>query len=323
MEDIQIAYPILDQSEQLSITNIIYEDYDFVIKYQIDNSIKITVCRSFIFYKQLITKSNIPLDRLYKLIINSLNKEPNYQIVIRLDLDLDIILDIKFNTKIVDINEQITLIRQSNLLVNNVKELDKNVFTYYVDKVKNLNNKHYICYLISLLLLIIIIIQLILSVNKVKELENKLTICNNNNISELENKLSICENKLSIHNNKISIHNDKLYICNNKLSICDNKLSICENKLYIHNDKLSICDNKLSICENKLSIRNDKLSMCENRLSIWNNNLIDSILQLENKLYHTNILFICMIIYYIIRSLTRTQKTPEILLLNDNRYKRE
>jgi len=283
MSDIQIAYPILDQSDQISITNIIYEDYDFVIKHQIDNSIKITVCKSLIFYKQLITKSNISLSRLYKLIINSLNKEPNYLIDIKLNLDNDIILDIRFNTKIVDINEHIILIRQSDLLVNNVKKLDKNALSFFVDKVKNINNKHYICYLISL-----IIIQLILSVNKIKELENKLSICNNNNnISELENKLSICENKLSIHNNKISIHNDKLYICNNKLSIRENKLSMCENEL----------------------------SMCEDGLSICNNNLIYSILQLENKLYITNILFICIIIYYIIRSLTRTQKTPEIFVL--------
>ena len=37
--------------------------------------------------------------------------------MIKLDLDLDMILDIKFNTKIVDINEQIKLIRQSDLLV--------------------------------------------------------------------------------------------------------------------------------------------------------------------------------------------------------------
>ena len=311
MEEIPIAYPILDQSTDISIANIIYEDYDFVIKYQIENSIKITVRKSLIFYKQLITKSNIPLDRLYKLIINSLNKEPNYQIVIKLDLDLDIILDIRFNTRIVDINEQITLIRQSDLLVKNVKKLDINAFTYFVDKVKNFNNKHYIYYLISLLLIIIIIIiiQLILSVNKVKELENKLSICNNiqinNNILQFENKLSICDNKLSI--------------CDNKLSICDNKLSICDNKLSISNDTLSMCENRLFIWNNNLidSILQleNKLSMCENRLSIWNNYLIDSILQLENKLYITYILFMCMIIYYIIRSLTRT---PKILVLNSN-----
>ena len=293
MEEIPIAYPILDQSRDLSVTNIIFDvDYDFVIKYKVDEYIEITLKYSYMVYQQLITKSDLPLDRLYKLIINSLNKEPNY--IIDIKLDNNIILDIRFNTKIVDINEQIILIRQSELLVNNVKELDKNALTLFVDKVKKFNNKHSICYLISLLL--IVIIQLILSVNKVKELENKLTICNNiqinnNNLSQLENKLSLCNNKLSIRDNK--------------LSICENKLSLCNNKLSIH-------DNKLSICENKLSIHDDKLFMCNNKLYTKNNNLIESILQLENKLSITYILFICMIINYIIRSLT---KTPTVLVL--------
>ena len=75
MEEIPIAYPILDQSDLISITNIIFDvDYDFVIKYKVDEYIEITLKRSYIVYQQLITKSDLPLDRLYKLIINSLNK---------------------------------------------------------------------------------------------------------------------------------------------------------------------------------------------------------------------------------------------------------
>ena len=129
MEEIPIAYPILDKSDQILITNIIFDgDYDFVIKYQIDNFIEITLCRSYIVYQQLITKSNIPMNKLYKLIINSLNKEPNY--LININLDNDILLGIRFNTEIVDINEQIILIRQLNtkpteiLLIDKIKELE-------------------------------------------------------------------------------------------------------------------------------------------------------------------------------------------------------
>ena len=44
MEDIPIAYPILDQSTDLLITNIIFDvDYNFVIKYKINDFIKITL----------------------------------------------------------------------------------------------------------------------------------------------------------------------------------------------------------------------------------------------------------------------------------------
>jgi len=132
MEKIPIAYPILDQSTDLSITNIIFDvDYDFVIKYKVDNFIEITLKRLYIVYQQLITKSNIPLNRLYKLIINSLNKEPNY--LIDINVDEDIKLDINFNSDMIDINQQIILVRQSDikttelLLVDKVKELEKRI----------------------------------------------------------------------------------------------------------------------------------------------------------------------------------------------------
>ena len=132
MEEIQIAYPILDQSTNKSIINIKYDvDYDFVIKYKVDEYIEITLKRSYMVYQQLITKSNLPLDKLYKLIINSLNKEPNYLIDIK--LDNDIILGINYNSDMIDINQQITLIKQSDtkttelLLVNKVKELEKRI----------------------------------------------------------------------------------------------------------------------------------------------------------------------------------------------------
>ena len=132
MEEIQIAYPILDQSTNKSIINIKYDvDYDFVIKYKIDEYIEITLKYSYIVYQQLITKSDLPLDRLFKLIINSLNKEPNYLIDIK--LDNDIILGINYNSDMIDINQQITLVKQSDtkttelLLVNKVKELEKRI----------------------------------------------------------------------------------------------------------------------------------------------------------------------------------------------------
>ena len=102
MEEIQIAYPIL---VHISITNIIFDvDYDFVIKYKVDKYIEITLKRSYIVYQQLITKSNIPLDRLYKLIFNKLNKHPNYKININVDI----------NFNMININQQFSLVRQSD-----------------------------------------------------------------------------------------------------------------------------------------------------------------------------------------------------------------
>jgi len=130
MEEIPIAYPILDQYDQISTINIIFDiDYEFVIKYKVDDFIEITLRYSYGIYQQLITKSNIELGRLYKLIINSLNKEPNY--LIDINLDNDILLDISFNNDMVDINQQIRLIKQLDqrstelLLVDKVKELEK------------------------------------------------------------------------------------------------------------------------------------------------------------------------------------------------------
>ena len=76
----------------------------------------------------MITKSDIQLNKLYELIINGLNKEPNYSINIKLDNDIQ--FNISFNN---DIRQQIILIRQSNtksteiLLLDKVKELDKKI----------------------------------------------------------------------------------------------------------------------------------------------------------------------------------------------------
>ena len=132
MEEIPIAYPILDQYDKISTININYRiDYDFVIKYKVDDFIEITLRYSYGIYQQLITKSDIELGRLYKLIINSLNKEPNY--LIDINLDNDIILDISFNNDMIDINQQIRLIKQTDqkstelLLVDKVKELEKRI----------------------------------------------------------------------------------------------------------------------------------------------------------------------------------------------------
>jgi len=138
MEEIPIAYPILDESNDYSITNIMYNvDYDFKIKYQINNYIEITLNKSYIIYQQLITKSNMRLDRLYKLIINGLNNEPNYLIDIQLDND-DIKLVITYNSDIIDINEEIILIKQSNA---------KTTELLLVDKIKELDNKLSICFM--------------------------------------------------------------------------------------------------------------------------------------------------------------------------------
>ena len=132
MEEIPIAYPILDQYDKISTINIIYTiDYDFVIKYKVDDFIEITLRYSYGIYQQLITKSDIELGRLYKLIINSLNKEPNY--LIDINLDNNIILDISFNNDMIDINQQIQLIKQLDqkstelLLLDKVKELEKRI----------------------------------------------------------------------------------------------------------------------------------------------------------------------------------------------------
>ena len=136
MEEIPIAYPILDQSNQISITNIIFDvDYDFVIKYKVDEYIEITLKYSYMVYQQLITKSDLPLDKLYKLIINSLNKEPNYLIDIKLDNDIN--LGIQFNSDMIDINKQIILIRQSNTKPTEILLLEK---------IKELENKLSICH---------------------------------------------------------------------------------------------------------------------------------------------------------------------------------
>ena len=43
MSDIPIAYPIIDQSSDISDSNIIYDDYKFRIIYQQDNYIEITI----------------------------------------------------------------------------------------------------------------------------------------------------------------------------------------------------------------------------------------------------------------------------------------
>ena len=135
MEDIPIAYPVLDNTNDYLITNIKYDDdYDFVIKYQIDNFIEITLKKSYVVYQQLITKSNMQLSRLYKLIINSLNKESNY--LIDINVDVDIQLDIAFNSDIIDINEQIILIKQSD---------QKSIELLLVEKIKELENKLSIC----------------------------------------------------------------------------------------------------------------------------------------------------------------------------------
>ena len=129
MENIPIiACPILDNTFNFN------EDIDFRIKYQVDNFIDITLYKSYVVYQLLITKSNIPLSKLYKLIINGMNKEPDYQIDIKLDDDINFIhLDIRFNS---DIIEQITLIKQTasktiELLVDKVKELEKRI--QYID----------------------------------------------------------------------------------------------------------------------------------------------------------------------------------------------
>jgi hypothetical protein len=126
MEDIPIiACSISDNFNDFSIINI-----NFRIKYQVENFIDITLYKSYVVYQQLITKSNIQLNKLYKLIINGLNKEPNYQIDIKLEDDINFIhLDIIFNS---DIIEQITLIKQLasktiELLVDKVKKLERKI----------------------------------------------------------------------------------------------------------------------------------------------------------------------------------------------------
>ena len=78
--NIPIAYPILELSNIFEF-NIIYNDSKYQIKYQLDNFIEITIIdKSYQIYQTAITKSNISLDKLYKLIINALNEEPNYLI---------------------------------------------------------------------------------------------------------------------------------------------------------------------------------------------------------------------------------------------------
>jgi hypothetical protein len=42
------------------------EDIDFRIKYQVDNFIDITLYKSYVVYQQLITKSNIQLNKSNK-----------------------------------------------------------------------------------------------------------------------------------------------------------------------------------------------------------------------------------------------------------------
>ncbi len=133
-----------DQSKHILITNIIFdEDYDFVIKYKDNEFIEITLNRSYIVYQQLITKSDIQLNKLYELIINGLNKELNYLIDIKLDNDIQ--FNISFNN---DIRQQIILIRQSNtksteiLLLDKVKELDKKI-SLYINKKIRINDNYF------------------------------------------------------------------------------------------------------------------------------------------------------------------------------------
>ena len=251
MEEIPIAYPILDQSDQISIINIKYDvDYDFVIKYKVNDFVEITLKRSYIVYQQLITKSDLVLDRLYKLIINSLNKEPHYLIDIK--LDNDIILDIQFNSDVIDINQQITLIRQS----------DTKSTYLLINKVNKFNNKNFISYLVYLLIIIIILL-----VDKVKKLENKQQI-NNNEIKDLEYKLYSCNNDY-IHINKLT----------NKVNKLENKLYICNNKLINKVDEIKELEDKLYNCNNT----ND--NRLEDKLYNYNNTNDN---RLEDKHYKCN-----------------------------------
>jgi hypothetical protein len=132
MSDIPIAYPIIDQSSDISDSNIIYDDYKFRIIYQQDNYIEITIIdKSYQIYQQTITKSKLSFSKLYKLIINSLNKELNYSINIEHNDKIN--LTIQYNNEMIDIIEEIQLIKQSDtkstelLLVNKIKELEERI----------------------------------------------------------------------------------------------------------------------------------------------------------------------------------------------------
>ena len=138
MSDIPIAYPILELSNIFEF-NIIYNDSKYQIKYQLDNFIEITIIdKSYQIYQTAITKSNISLDKLYKLIINALNKEPNYLINVKYNENINIIVE--YHNEVIDIVENIQLTKQldekptETLLVDKIKELD--------DKIDNLEKQN-------------------------------------------------------------------------------------------------------------------------------------------------------------------------------------
>jgi glycosyltransferase involved in cell wall biosynthesis len=93
INEVLVAYPISSLSKDLSSTNekiiensIDYLHYKIEIQYILDTSITIQIIDTLLFEiskaKIIVTISKMSLDKLHKLLINSLNKVENYEIKI-------------------------------------------------------------------------------------------------------------------------------------------------------------------------------------------------------------------------------------------------
>jgi hypothetical protein len=130
MNDIPIAYPILSQSIlDTSLDNefndiIYYQDYKFEIKYKLNTSINIILINTFSLKTSNvnITKSNLPLNKLHKLLIQSLNKVINYKIDID---DTNNSIRLSYITDMVEIIENIDLTETNTLETTGVLLKDK------------------------------------------------------------------------------------------------------------------------------------------------------------------------------------------------------
>ena len=131
MDEITIAYPILDDNEV--INSIIYDNYKVDINYDLSKiTLNISDTSTMDTYQTIINKSNISINKLYKLLLNALNKEPNYNISFIINNNT-LLCNLSFNHDILDINERIELnkinssITKEQMLIYKIKQLETKI----------------------------------------------------------------------------------------------------------------------------------------------------------------------------------------------------
>jgi hypothetical protein len=136
---ISIAYPILSQSTLTSFENefndiIYYQDYKFEIKYELNTFINVVLTNISLLKTSTvnITKSNLPLNKLHKLLIQSLNKVPNYEIIID---DINNNIKLSYITDLVELIETIELTELNTLNTIELLERFKTTESLLRDKI--------------------------------------------------------------------------------------------------------------------------------------------------------------------------------------------